>query len=90
MTDFNERTEESADLWEPAPDDLAYRVCRENITDLQLGYNFNEGSLKGLSLLFQVNNLTNAAYQTYAGTKDRPLEYTKWGRTYLLGANYKF
>jgi uncharacterized protein (TIGR03083 family) len=34
MTDFNERTEESADLWEPAPDDLAYRVCRENITDL--------------------------------------------------------
>ena len=65
-------------------------VVGENITDLQLGYNFNEGSLKGLSLLFQVNNLTNAAYQTYAGTKDRPLEYTKWGRTYLLGANYKF
>ncbi|RTL46729.1 MAG: TonB-dependent receptor [Burkholderiales bacterium] len=65
-------------------------VVGENITDLQVGYNFNDGSLKGLSLLFQVNNLTNAAYQTYAGTKDRPLEYVKWGRTYLLGANYKF
>lgn len=65
-------------------------VVGENITDMQVGYNFNDGSLKGLSLLFQVNNLTNAAYQTYAGTKDRPLEYVKWGRTYLIGANYKF
>jgi len=55
-----------------------------------LGYNFREGSLKGLGLLFQVNNLTNAAYKTYAGTKDRPLEYIKWGRTVLAGANYKF
>jgi outer membrane receptor protein involved in Fe transport len=57
---------------------------------MQVGYTFNEGAFKGLGLLFQVNNLTNAAYQTYAGTKDRPLEYIKWGRTYLLGANYKF
>ncbi|HEV6965640.1 TonB-dependent receptor [Roseateles sp.] len=65
-------------------------VVGENITDMQVGYTFNDGSLKGLGLLFQVNNLTNAAYQTYAGTKDRPLEYIKWGRTYLLGANYKF
>ena len=65
-------------------------VVGENITDLQLGYNFGSGSLKGLGLLFQVNNLTNAAYQTYAGTKDRPLEYIKWGKSYLLGANYKF
>lgn len=65
-------------------------VVGENITDMQLGYSFNEGSFKGLGLLFQVNNLTNAAYQTYAGTKDRPLEYIKWGRTYLIGANYKF
>lgn len=65
-------------------------VVGENITDLQLGYTFNEGSFKGLGLLFQVNNLTNEGYRTYAGTKDRPLEYVKWGRTILLGANYKF
>ncbi|HEY9107915.1 MAG TPA: TonB-dependent receptor, partial [Roseateles sp.] len=65
-------------------------VVGENITDVQVGYNFNEGSFKGLGLLFQVQNLTNAAYKTYAGTKDRPLEYIKWGRTFLLGANYKF
>jgi hypothetical protein len=37
-----------------------------------------------------VNTLTNADYKTYAGTEDRPLETIKWGRSYLLGANYKF
>jgi TonB-dependent receptor len=65
-------------------------VVGENITDAQIGYNFNDGQLKGLSLLLQVNNLGDAAYKTYSGSKDRPLEYIKWGRSYLMGANYKF
>lgn len=65
-------------------------VVGENITDAQVGYTFNQGAYKGLGLLLQVNNLGDAAYKTYAGTKDRPLEYIKWGRTVLLGANYKF
>lgn len=66
-------------------------VVGEDIVDAQVGYNFNEGSLKGLGLLFQVNNLTDSSYRTYfAGEKDRPLEHIKWGRSYLLGANYKF
>jgi uncharacterized protein (TIGR03083 family) len=34
MTDFSERAAESAARWESAPDDVAYRVCRENITEL--------------------------------------------------------
>lgn len=65
-------------------------VVGEDITDAQVSYAFGDGSLSGLSLLFQVSNLTDEAYQTYAGTKDRPLEYIEWGRTYLLGVNYKF
>ena len=65
-------------------------VVGEDIVDAQIGYSFNSGSLKGLSLLLQANNLGDASYQTYAGSKDRPLEYIKWGRTYLLGVNYKF
>lgn len=65
-------------------------VVGESIVDLQLGYNFNQGAFKGLGLLFQVNNLGDDAYRTYAASKDRPLEYMKWGRTYLVGANYKF
>jgi iron complex outermembrane recepter protein len=66
-------------------------VVGEDIVDAQVGYAFNEGTLKGLGFLFQVNNLTDSAYRTYhAGEKDRPLEYSKFGRSYLLGATYKF
>ncbi|TDK26251.1 TonB-dependent receptor [Luteimonas aestuarii] len=66
-------------------------VVGENITDAQVSYAFGDHTgLGGLSVLFQVSNLTNEAYQTYAGTRDRPLEYIEWGRTYLLGVNYRF
>ncbi|MDN3921963.1 TonB-dependent receptor [Roseateles violae] len=65
-------------------------VVGEDVTDLQIGYTFSDGWAKGLGLLFQVNNLGDSDYRTYAGTKDRPLESIKWGRSYLLGANYKF
>lgn len=65
-------------------------VVGESIVDAQIGYNFNEGTFKGLGLLLQVNNLGDKAYQTYAGTKDRPLEYIKYGSSILFGANYKF
>jgi TonB-dependent receptor len=66
-------------------------VVGEDITDAQLSYAFAEdSSLHGLSLLLQAQNLTDSPYRTYATTKDRPLEYIKWGRTYLLGATYKF
>ncbi|WP_372166202.1 TonB-dependent receptor [Xanthomonas axonopodis] len=63
----------------------------ENITDAQISYNFSEdSSLSGLTLLLQASNLSNSPYRTYAETKDRPLEYIEWGRTFVLGVNYKF
>ncbi len=66
-------------------------VVGENILDAQVSYTFPESSsLKGLSLQLQAQNLTDEAYRTYAQTKDRPLEYIKWGRTILFGVNYKF
>ncbi|MDI9237829.1 TonB-dependent receptor [Lysobacter sp. LF1] len=66
-------------------------VVGEDVVDAQIGYSFGEGSaLAGLSLLLQAQNLTNSSYRTYAQTKDRPLEHIEWGRTYLLGATYKF
>ena len=65
-------------------------VVGENLTDAQIGYSFGEGTLKGLGVQLQVYNLTNASYRTYSGTKDRPLEHIEWGRTILLGVNYKF
>ena len=66
-------------------------VVGENIFDAQVGYTFGDTSkLHGLSVQLQASNLTNAPYRTYASTKDRPLEHIEWGRTYLLGATYKF
>jgi TonB-dependent receptor len=65
-------------------------VVGENVIDFQVGYNFTEGALKGLGLVAQVNNLRNAAYETYAGSRNQQLEYQKYGRTVLVGANYKF
>ncbi len=66
-------------------------VVGENVTDAQISYTFaDSSSLHGLTLLLQGSNLTNEPYRTYAGSKDRPLEYMEWGRTYMLGVNYKF
>ena len=66
-------------------------VVGEDVVDAQVGYTFGENSsLAGLTLLLEASNLTNSPYQTYAGTKDRPLEYIEWGRTYYVGASYKF
>lgn len=65
-------------------------VNGEKVVDFQVGYNFNEGSMKGLGLVLQVNNLTDSAYSTYADAPDHPLEYMKFGTTYLFGLNYKF
>jgi len=66
-------------------------VVGENVTDAQVSYTFSDSSaMAGLTLLLQGTNLTNEPYRTYAGTTDRPLEYVEWGRTYMLGVNYKF
>ncbi len=66
-------------------------VVGENVTDAQVSYTFSDSSsLAGLTLLLQGTNLTNEPYRTYAGTRDRPLEYVEWGRTYMLGVNYRF
>ena len=58
--------------------------------DLQAGYEFNTGSLKGLSVLLQGNNLTNAEFIRYNGTPDNVVQRTKFGKTYQIGLNYKF
>ena len=59
------------------------------ITDLQAGYEFHYGPLKGLSLLFQANNIHNTPYTEY---KDDPSVISKqvfYGKTYLFGVNYR-
>lgn len=70
------------------------RILGEMQTDFQMSYDFQSGSLDGLSILFQVNNLTNTAYRTvqdslFAGGSRQPKEYDLYGRQILLGLNYK-
>lgn len=62
----------------------------EKIVDLQLGYEFDQGWLKGASLLVQANNLTNAEFVRYRKVESNTIEQTKYGRTLLVGLNYKF
>jgi len=78
-------------------DQLGYtKVLADRQTDFQAGYGFSEGSLRGLSVLLQVNNVTNSPYRTQqvSGLPNgvsvaRPLEFDTYGRTILLGVNYK-
>jgi iron complex outermembrane recepter protein len=65
-------------------------IKAESITDLQFGYEFQSGVAKGLSLLLQINNATNAKYQEYVDNPSNIVNTTTYGKTYLFGANYKF
>ena len=64
-------------------------VKGDRITDFQTGYEFDSGPLKGLSVLFQVNNLTNEPYIAYSQVEARLQDYQQYGRQFLLGVNLK-
>jgi len=58
--------------------------------DAQVSYMFDEGMLDGLTLLFQINNLTNEPYYAYAVDESRYQDFQEYGTTYLVGATYRF
>jgi len=66
----------------------------ERQLDLQLSYDFQEGSrASGLSLLFQIYNLNDEPFRTTVSDAHGllimfPEEYTEYGRQYLLGFRY--
>ena len=64
-------------------------VKGESIIDAQLGYEVQSGMLKGLSLLFQVNNLNDEAFQRYNQGTGQIIDTIKYGKTYLMGVTYK-
>ncbi len=64
-------------------------VRHEQITDFQTGYEFQQGPVKGLSILFQVNNLTNTPFIDYSQDKSRIRDYETFGRDFFFGFNYK-
>ena len=77
-------------------DRIYQNTMAESTMDLQVGYDFPETSkLSGLSVLLQINNVTNEPYrtETTAGGIDQtiflPSEYREYGRQYLLGLRYQ-
>ncbi|MCE3004788.1 MAG: TonB-dependent receptor [Xanthomonadaceae bacterium] len=63
----------------------------ETVTDVQIGYTFQEGSsLEGLSILLQVNNVTDEPYRQFFLNNGITQRYEEYGRQYLLGATYRF
>lgn len=75
--------------------DRLVAIRGEDITDVQFGYAFADGTmLEGLSLLLQVNNITNEKYREFfpidAEGNGTPRFEAEYGRQILLGATYKF
>ncbi|MDB6160097.1 MAG: TonB-dependent receptor [Gammaproteobacteria bacterium] len=64
-------------------------IRHEQITDLQTSYEFQHAPLQGLSILFQVNNLTNTPFIDYAQDTRRIRDYETFGRDFFFGLNYK-
>ena len=70
--------------------DRAFKYVKgDQITDAQLGYEFGPGALQGLSILLQVNNVTNEPYIAYSVIESRQQDFQQYGRQYLLGINYR-
>jgi len=74
------------------------QIDAESQIDAQIGYEFNEGTFQGLTLLLQGNNLTNELAVTRQSpevggsvtTGLLPWEQDDYGRVIMLGASYKF
>jgi iron complex outermembrane recepter protein len=63
----------------------------ESIFDAQIGYRFEGGSLDGLSITLQALNLTDEPFISFQnGDETQIIDYEEYGRTYLIGASYRF
>ncbi len=61
------------------------------MVDAQIGYQFQSGTLEGLSFLAQVNNLTDEEFTTNVnGDERQTINYQSYGRTFLFGINYRY
>lgn len=65
-------------------------VREESVYDAQIGYQFQAGQFDGLTVLFQVNNLTDEEFATFNnGDQRQIIDYQRYGRTFLVGLNYR-
>lgn len=62
----------------------------ELVVDYQASYEFQKGSLDGVTLLFQANNVTDEEVATFFGSKSQTGTVQFFGRQFFLGASYNF
>ncbi|SEL98343.1 iron complex outermembrane recepter protein [Sphingomonas palmae] len=69
-----------------------FRTAKEEaILDAQIGYEFKDGPLSGLSVMVQGKNLTDRPFVTYQNGDERQvIDYQRYGRDYYVGVTYKF
>lgn len=66
-------------------------VGEETVYDAQIGYEFQEGPMKGTSVVLQGYNLSDEPFMTYQdGDKRKVIDFQRYGTTYLVGVSYKF
>ena len=56
---------------------------------MQTSFEFKNGPMKGLTALFEVFNVNNPTYTQTFGVGQGMSQSDRYGRTYLLGVNYK-
>lgn len=85
------RSEFLGELSGVGTDRIQRMVDAESVVDAQIGYEFQSGPLEGLSVLAQVNNLTDEQFATFENNdRRRVIDYQQYGRTYLVGINYRY
>ncbi len=66
-------------------------VKGSSVWDAQMSYDLTEVGIDGLSVSFQVQNLTDEPFVTTNNNDDRQVrDYQRFGKNYLLGVSYKF
>ncbi len=74
------------------PRNRTFRTAEaETVVDAQISYTFENGPMKGLSIIFQAYNLTDEPLSTYLdGNTLQVIDYQEYGRSYAIGMSYKF
>ncbi|MGO2370738.1 MAG: TonB-dependent receptor [Pseudoalteromonas prydzensis] len=92
-TSMRKRSDFKGDIYGAGFETTQVDIKGETIWDAQVGYDFGEGgveSLDGLSVTFQVQNITEEPFVSLQGDSDLQVrDYQDYGRTFLLGFSYK-
>lgn len=63
----------------------------ETLIDAQMSYEFQDGTMRGLTLLLQGTNLSDEPFITHELNDSRQvIDHQVFGRRYLFGASYKY